>query len=77
MRLAVSDQAAHPKDKDSCSSPTSPQPSNAIEESVISVSLTSTSTTLDCPPPSPSRDSTTAAIPSTSSSSLTPQDICP
>ncbi|XP_064083262.1 uncharacterized protein LOC135199283 [Macrobrachium nipponense] len=84
MRAAVSDQPEPPQDNDredhtATTSPTSHQPSNATEEPVISVSIASSSTTFDCPPPLPSRDSsiTTAAIPSTSSAGLSPEDIRP
>ncbi|XP_045110895.1 uncharacterized protein LOC123504448 [Portunus trituberculatus] len=83
-RAAVTDQPEPPLDNDredhtAVASPTSHHPSNATEEPVISVSIVSSSTVFDCPPPLPSRDSsiTTAAIPSTSSAGLSPQDIRP
>ncbi|MPC97425.1 hypothetical protein E2C01_092740 [Portunus trituberculatus] len=82
MRAAVTDQPEPPQDNDredhiAAASPTSHQPTNATEEPVISVSIASSSTVFDCPPPLPSRDSsiTTAAIPSTSSAGLSPEDI--
>ncbi|MPC64931.1 hypothetical protein E2C01_059053 [Portunus trituberculatus] len=84
MRAAVTDQPEPLQDNDredhtAAASPTSHQPSNATEEPVISVSIASSSTAFDCPPPLPSRDSsiTTAAIPSTSSTGLSPEDIRP
>ncbi|MPC75416.1 hypothetical protein E2C01_069803 [Portunus trituberculatus] len=82
--VLVTDQPQPPQDNDredhtAAASPTSHHPSNATEEPVISVSIASSSTVFDCPPPLPSRDSsiTTAAIPSTSSAGLSPEDIHP